>query len=293
VRNDVGVEAGSDISPHYDPILAKLIVHAETRREAVSRLESALDEYGVLGVTTNQGFLRWVVATPAFRDGQFDTGFVEREWRPQESRLPTEVLLLAVALEVGGSATTRQERSNPWKGSGGWRIGGSARQYRYRWQGETVVVEAQRDPGGTWTIRRDEEVVRDVVIPAPGQGRISVIAGARVTSGFALEANAQLDISWQGSVYRLDRASIAGAAGGRVMGGGRESLLAPMPGTVIRVLAKPGTAVSAHEPLVVMEAMKMEHVIEAPYAGVVREVLYGEGDMVPAGSPLVRLEGHA
>jgi 3-methylcrotonyl-CoA carboxylase alpha subunit len=292
IRNDVGVEPGAEVSPHYDPILAKLIVHAETRPQAVSRLQAALEDYGVLGVTTNQSFLRWVAGTPAFVAGRMDTGFVDRAWPEAlaEETLPSEALLLAVACDLSRSQRSSAELDNPWLRSGQWRLSAASRRYVYQWGNETVAADAAPRGPHAWDVGREGQAPDRIQVVAGEGGRLTVLRGEEVISGFAVESEGRIDISWRGTVYRLEPPAVWLGAAEQGARAGRESLVAPMPGTVVRVMARPGQAVSAHEPLVVMEAMKMEHVIEAPHAGVVGEVLFKEGDMVPAGSPLVRLE---
>lgn len=292
IRNDVGVEPGAEVSPHYDPILAKLIVRAETRGEALARLRSALDDYGILGVATNQSFLRWVAGTPAFAAGHMDTGFVDREWPEAKlgEALPPEVLLLAVAFDVNRSQRPNADHQNPWLRSGNWRASAASRRYVYEWSGEQIAVDAVPRTPGAWDVAKEGEAPEAVRVVPGESSRLTVLRGRTVITGFAVETGGGIDISWRGTAYHLQPPAVSSETGEQGARAGQERLLAPMPGTVVRVLVRPGQAVTAHEPLVVMEAMKMEHVIEAPHPGVVGEVMFHEGDMVPAGSPLVRLE---
>jgi 3-methylcrotonyl-CoA carboxylase alpha subunit len=235
-------------------------------------------------------FLHWIATNPAFVSGDLDTGLVAREWPPaQPEELPLEVLLLALALEQEhGSAD--MSLSNPWAQTGGWRAGGASRRYRYDWHGQMMEVVASQTRDNLWKVRRQGTELHDVRLDPADGGRIGARVGTKVVRGFGVVGTESLDISWKGVRYRLRRPVPAGTGTGGSGASGGERLTAPMPGTIVRVLTRAGQHVSAHEPLVVMEAMKMEHVIEAPHAGTVREVLYDEGDMVPAGSPLVRLD---
>lgn len=287
VRNDVGIFEGAHISPYYDPILAKLVVRGENRTDAVARLRRALEHYLVLGVTTNVGFLRWVAAHEAFESGRMDTDFVARYWHPGDRDLPAEILVAAAAFDVGASPPQERGRSNPWHQTGGWRMGGSRRVFRYRF-GDTVwTVSAARADGGRWCITADgfdHEVRID-------QGRPGVIVlrqGSAVETFGCARVEGGLEVAWRGETYRLARPVTVEAAHTQTQSL-RADLRAPMPGTVIKVAVEPGQQVGAHQPLVVMEAMKMEHVIEAPHPGVVQEVMYSEGDLVPAGAAVVRL----
>lgn len=288
IRNDVGVAPGSTVTPYYDPILAKLAVHADTREEAVARLRSALAHFSVLGVTTNARFLHWIVETADFTAGRMDTGYVDRCWDPpSDAELPAEVVLLALALDMTRSGSAGGRRG-PWNATSGWRLGGAARTYRYKWTGRVIEAVIELSAGGTWHVLSGQSEWEARFHVGDG-GRVTVLTANTVITGFAVEGRVGIDISWRGLSYTLSRpdlsASVAGTAGTL----SRANLCAPMPGTVVKLLVEPGEAVAPHQALVVMEAMKMEHVIEAPEAGVVRDVYFQEGDMVPAGATLVRL----
>jgi acetyl/propionyl-CoA carboxylase alpha subunit len=191
VRVDAGVEEGDEVPVAYDPLIAKLIAHGETREEAFDRLARALRETEVRGLTTNLPFLRWLVAHPELRAGRATTAFL------------TDYPPLSRAPKVSG----------PWAGSWG----------RERGSSPLLTVEAT----------------------------------ARATEGAGAEQTV---------------------------------VKAPMPGVVVRVLAAEGDRVEPRQPLVLLEAMKMETPLVSPYAAVVRRVLVSEGDRVAAGAVLVELE---
>jgi acetyl-CoA/propionyl-CoA carboxylase biotin carboxyl carrier protein len=198
VRVDSGVEAGDDVPVAYDPLIAKLIAAGETREEALERLERALAQTRVAGVTTNLGFLRWLVSHPDVRAGRTTTAFLAEN--PPFSKPP--------------------KVSRTW--------------------------------GGYWRLNRDHGAPTPLRRPPP-----------------ALESVAR------------------GASGGRR---GESVVTAPMPGTIIRVLAGEGDRVESRQPLVVLEAMKMETPLVSPFEAVVRRVLVAEGDRVAGGAVLVELE---
>ncbi|HEX2110547.1 MAG TPA: biotin carboxylase N-terminal domain-containing protein [Gaiellaceae bacterium] len=198
VRVDAGVEAGDEVPVAYDPMIAKLIAHAETRAEALERLALALDETRVSGVTTNLPLLRWLVRHPAVRDGQTTTAFLVEH--PPLSRFP--------------------RIAPPWRGY--WRL--------------------NRDHATPPPVRRPPPVVE--------------------TASHATDA----------------------------VGHAERTLVAPMPGTVIRVLAGEGDRVEPRQTLVVLEAMKMETPLGSPYEATVRRVNVAEGDRVTGGTVLVELE---
>jgi 3-methylcrotonyl-CoA carboxylase alpha subunit len=196
IRIDSGVREGDEIGTAYDPMIAKLIAHGETRAEALSRLAEALRETDVGGVTTNLPFLRWLVGHPLVRAGRVTTAFLTEN--PPLSEPP--------------AAAPAEVWSAPWR------------------------LNLPSPPSR----------------PAP---------------------------------------DVDSAAGGPGASGHEQSeVVAPMPGTVIRVLVEPGATVAARQPLVVLEAMKMETPLVSPYAATVRAVHVGEGDRVAGGAVLVELD---
>ena len=128
IRNDVGVEVGDSITMYYDPMIAKLIVHAETRPLALRRLQQALDRYVCVGPTTNLPFLQWIAHRPEFPAGEVDIGFIERDWHPTESALlPLQALIAAALVDV----SKRRVRAIPGNGLSGWRMSGLPRPFQY------------------------------------------------------------------------------------------------------------------------------------------------------------------
>jgi 3-methylcrotonyl-CoA carboxylase alpha subunit len=325
VRNDAGVASGDAITVHYDPMVAKLIVHAPDRPAALARLRRALDEYVVLGVTTNLPLLRAVAAHPAFAAGETRTDFLEATgllgagFEPAE--VPAEVLAAAAIWDVGRRAADGERPfADPWA-AGAWRAGGAPRRVRYRVAGREQAVELSRIDQ-RWRVRAGEtELTAEVIsrqpdasvlalafTPTPratprpngggGDGTITSTATHPASiQRFAItgESGALL-VGWRGASYRLERdAGLSLETRGRQAGaaGGHAGLEAPMPGTVVKVLAGEGERVVAHQPLVVLEAMKMEHIVAAPYAGVVRKLHCAPGALVARGALLVELEAGA
>ena len=299
IRNDVGVYEGCDIPPYYDPMLAKLIVHAETRGEAVARLTAALEDYAALGVTTNLSFLHWLSGQRDFRAGRVDVDFVDREWVPDEAPapLPNDVLIGAAGAELAALGQSQQygrsaedDRYSPWRQSGSWRQCGAERRFAYRYGEQDHVVAAVECADALWRISTGGES-REVRISTGPSGALAVREGERVMRFAVARLEDGLAIAWNGQNYHLHRPAPSWEAAGSSGGGPEaEGLSAPLPGTVVKVAVSVGQRVAAQEPLVVLEAMKIEHVIHAPHEGVVQAILYQEGDLVPAGSPVVRLE---
>jgi 3-methylcrotonyl-CoA carboxylase alpha subunit len=304
LRNDAGLQSGDEVTVNYDPMLAKLIVSAADRRAAIERLRRALAEYAVLGVTTNLPLLRAVAAHPAFAEGATTTDFLEEHGLTQASyepdTLPPEVLA-AVAL-ADQRPTTNDQRpaadgvrpapADPWA-AGPWRMaGGRRRRYVFNGAEQTVALERQ---GPGWRAQVGETVFDISVLSQAGPLTLEIgRADGQTVERFHLarEGDARL-VSWRGASYRLAPAgalsvdSLGARAGGSA---GHASLSAPMPGTVVKLLVEEGQQVAARQPLIVLEAMKMEHVVAAPHGGLVRRLFFGPGDLVAKGAALLDLE---
>ncbi|MBI4493631.1 MAG: acetyl-CoA carboxylase biotin carboxylase subunit [Chloroflexi bacterium] len=294
VRNDVGTYSGDQVSLHYDPLLAKLIVYAEDRAAAVARLEAALERYAVVGVPTNLPLLRRVAAHPEFRAGRLHTAFLDLAWQPQETPAPapTEVLLAVAAFELG-AGTEPSAPAGPWA-SGPWQPGRSGLPVRYVVDGRTerVIVAAPLARGEPWRIERRGERLEAAIEPAE-PGRLLLRQGARVGTATVSRESGGWLVDWGGCQWRIERPtppSLAAAASARSDGHAHRALSAPMPGKVVRVAVAEGERVAAHQLLVVLEAMKIEHPINAPFDGTIRRLLYPEGAVVDGGTLLVELE---
>ncbi|HEX6506834.1 MAG TPA: biotin/lipoyl-containing protein, partial [Chloroflexota bacterium] len=295
-RNDVGVAAGDAVTSFYDPLMAKLIVHAETRPLAVARLRDALHRYDIAGPTTNLAFLRWIAGHPRFHDGRVDITFVDEEWQPSAGEgVPNEALIAAALADALGTSindsqpnSDAEARPDPWRVTSGWRAAGMSRTFAYSYAEHCWNVGVTPLADGTWQVVVGEDRY-EARVEAVVRGRMVFRLGSAV---FEARADSQPDartVSLDGRTYVLTRPTFDGGAQG-MNSGSDAGLNAPMPGTIVKIVVAEGQTVEAREPLVILEAMKMEHVIEAPHAGVVRSILYREGDLVPAGAPLVRLE---
>ncbi|KAF1069228.1 MAG: Acetyl-/propionyl-coenzyme A carboxylase alpha chain [Pseudomonas citronellolis] len=279
-RVDSGIREGDDISPFYDPMLAKLIAWGENREEARQRLLAMLAETAVGGFKTNLAFLRRVLAHPAFAAGELDTGFIGRY---QDTLLPAPSALPERFWQLAGEAWVQSEAArvrnddahSPWSASAGWRSGQPAEtDLHLQARGETQVVRLRHADGqrsarveGQWLEVLDGQVRR----------RHPLI---RRADGLYLE--------WQGELIGIRAVDpIADAAAAHSHTGG---LGAPMNGSIVRILVSPGQNVEAGAALVVLEAMKMEHSIRAPHAGVVKSLYCSEGELVAEGTALVELE---
>ena len=290
VRIDSGVREGDDISPHYDSMIAKLIVHGDTREQALARLDAALNELHITGLHTNVAFLRRIVSSPSFAQADLDTALIEREHSHlfEHGGLPDAWLLGATMAALQGDAA-HAAGPDPWSHADGWRLHGEARvSHLLAVRGEPWRVSGQpwRSDGGQLLL--------------PGQPPVSVTVHGR--HGHALDLSLG-DTRATVHVYRHgDRFDVIGPGGQAQVSlldplaqrddlhraGGR--LTAQMPGRVVALLVDVGQRVQAGQAVAVTEAMKMEHTLNAPADGVVSDILCAVGDQVPEGAELLRIE---
>jgi propionyl-CoA carboxylase alpha chain len=294
VRLDAGVEAGSEVSPHYDPMLAKLIAWAPDRPAAARMLASALERARIHGPATNRGLLASVLRDPAFLAGQADTSLLDGY--DLAGLVPSEQAcrLSATAAALAGAAVNRETARAAAGLPSGWRNVVSQPQ-RASFHGPRGPVEV------AYLWQRDEITVMrpDPAAGKPPAGEIPAVAA--VAPGHAvLEVTGvryRFDVARAGGVVWVDSAfgSVALTPTPRLPEpvATREpgSLVAPMPGSVVRVEAAVGQRVGAGQPVMVLEAMKMEHQIVAPADGLVSEVRVAPGDQVQAGDVLATMAG--
>jgi acetyl-CoA/propionyl-CoA carboxylase biotin carboxyl carrier protein len=268
VRVDSGLAPGTQVGTAYDPLLAKVIAHGPDRATALRRLRAALADTVVLGVDTNTGFLRRLLAHPAVVAGDLDTGLIDRDAVLLPSGVPDEVYAAAALLRQHGLQPRPGPNAwtDPFSVPSGWRLGGEP----------------------AWTVHHLKVPGRDPVIVRVGDGRV------RIGDGPAIEARLTLDgthallqredtvtafrhagewlgrdgDSWRVQVHDPVAAALRRAAAGA----GGDTLTAPMPGTVTVVKVAKGDEVTAGQSLLVVEAMKMEHVITSPHDGTVTEI---------------------
>ncbi|HEX6256151.1 MAG TPA: biotin carboxylase N-terminal domain-containing protein [Euzebyales bacterium] len=286
VRVDSGIGEGTTVPSVYDPLLAKVIVHGPDRPAALLRLRAALERFVVLGFPTNVGFLRRLVAHPAVRDGAMDTGLVERELDALTATQPPDHVLVAAAL-ADQLARERRAGHSVFDLHNGWRIGGAAwTPVRLTSGGRAVTVHLQ-GPAARASVRIDDDDVMAAAAHVSGDW-LHVDVGGLVRRYVHADDG---DITWvsdRGTVWAVRRQQQLAAAGDAEAHGG--PVLAPMPGTVLSVHVADGDEVRAGQPVVVMEAMKMEHQLRAPADGVVRKLSIGPGDQVARDQTLLAVE---
>ena len=299
IRIDSGVEQGGEISIHYDPLIAKLVVHADSRKQAIRTMQTALAQSGVLGVETNLGFLQNIMQHPDFEAAKTDTLFVDSNLESllEENHNSVDWVCwgtaIACLLEDYAESETKAQESmepcSPWNSLNNWRTGPP--------EPHRVQLRNQQGTETEVTIIKENNSFR--ILNENAQISVTVSAHEDL-----------LDLTWHSSgleeyghhllVLSHESQLLAVHEDGRTLFTRLDPLAyeqseevsdfrlsAPMPGNVIRVLVKAGDEVSSGQPLLVMEAMKMEHTIVAPANGIVEEVLFQPGDLVQNDAKLV------
>jgi len=276
IRVDAGVRSGSEISIYYDSMIAKLIAWGADREAAADRLTAALGDLRIEGIPTNAPLLSAIARDDAFRAGDTTTAFLaERGELLEASAEPDGALVLAIGAALADRRT--------------WRIGEVGVPVDLRGAIRRVRTIASRvGDDGRWRLEGD--LAGDVVFSFDAGRVVAVRDGLRIAGRTALEGDA-IRVEYDGGTFwfapvappRLGGSS--GAKGGHKKG----SVSAPMPGKIVKVVVGEGDTVAERDLLVILEAMKMEHRIEAPHAGVVRNVAIAPGALVTGGAQLLEI----
>ncbi|MFO1321110.1 MAG: acetyl/propionyl/methylcrotonyl-CoA carboxylase subunit alpha [Burkholderiales bacterium] len=300
VRVDTGVREGDTIGVNYDPMIAKLICWDVDRDAALRRLRQALGDYQVVGLANNLEFLSAVIAHRSFaqahRDpGLLDTGLIERHRAallPDPAPASDSVLALAVLAELlraDHEAQVRARRSSdphsPWHDCSGWRMNEDNYHEFRLLDGERRVSVTAHYRGTGYEIELPGGRI-DASGELDAEGRLSADLGGVRQLAEIVRRGAEMTLFTGGRSHRLSLETSDGAGDEE----GRGSLTAPMPGSVIEVLVKAGDSVEKGAPLMLIEAMKMEHTISAPTGGVVKEIFFAKGDQVLEGVELLAFE---
>jgi 3-methylcrotonyl-CoA carboxylase alpha subunit len=291
VRVDTGVRQGDEVSVYYDPMIAKLIVWDESRERALQRLATALAAYRIGGTVTNLDFLYNLATCRPFREAELDTGFIEKHAalifhrRPQDlaRELPLAALALLLYKQQQGSPRSCLDPWSPWGAGNAWRLNEPHvhRLTLHCHQQDHAVEVEQRGPhylvrAAGREIQLQGELLGDTLqVEMEGHRQRGTLA--RTQDGFTLYLA-------KGACHFREVLPDMGEADGD---GANAGLKAPMNGTIVALLAAVGAAVEANTPLLVMEAMKMEHTIRAPVAGTVNSFYYQSGDLVDGGAELL------
>jgi len=286
VRVDDGVREGDTISPFYDSMVAKLIVHGDTREQALARLDTALAQTRIVGLNTNVQFLRHVVRSDAFATAKLDTALIQRESAVLFKQDPVGLQAAAAAVIADALHTeAASQGTDPFSRRDGWQSHGTTRR-RFELECDGQPVRAVLTYGAQLRLQVGEGTESALQFTAQGDGLWVQFNGARIHSAVHAQGEVRHVFTPQGAarISLLDPLAHAGEA---AQEGGR--LTAPMPGKVVSFAVKAGDKVKAGQALAVMEAMKMEHTISAPQDGTVAELLYAPGDQVAEGAELLKL----
>ncbi|WOJ89064.1 acetyl/propionyl/methylcrotonyl-CoA carboxylase subunit alpha [Methylocapsa polymorpha] len=304
VRIDSGMAGNGEVQVHYDPMIAKLIVWDEDRPAAIRRLGNALGDVRIVGLPTNVEFLRRVAAHEAFAEAALDTGFIERHRNDLLAPLSpasNEILAMtAIAFLCARAAAARTEAQrsadpwSPWSRQDGWRLNDLAQESLHLREigplaREEIIVGVTylRDgwrldlPDGASFLHASGALADDGALTVDLDGRRLSAVWVRTGDEFSLFPKDE-------AAHRFALVDpVADAARRSEPRGG---LISPMPGRIIALLVEPGARVEANQPILIIEAMKMEHQLRAPTGGIVKDFKFRLGDQAPEGAELVSFE---
>ena len=292
LRLDSGVGEGDIVGPHYDPMIAKLIVRGADRADALRRLRAALSQFEVRGVSTNIAFLLAAASNKAFADARIDTEWLDREGgrvipgsAPPSSEAIAVVALYALRERPGRPWHARRTNGSPWEAARAWRLNGPAREELLLHDGslDTLVGVEHADSGVRLTIDGEG----DLAVTGGGnlRGGGDVTLEGQVIEAIVYPEEAVLTVILAGEAARLQLVDPVAMAAAQDLGGG--AVTSPMPGKVVQIIGVRGAEVKRGAPLMVVEAMKMEHTIAAPSDGTVTAFHYKIGDFVEEGAVLL------
>jgi 3-methylcrotonyl-CoA carboxylase alpha subunit/acetyl-CoA/propionyl-CoA carboxylase biotin carboxyl carrier protein len=302
VRVDEALESGQWVGTAYDPMLAKVVAHAEDRESARAVLVRALADTVLLGLPTNVGFCRELAASDAYATGAVHTAWLDSDPDAavllQRPDAPADVAVVAAWL-LAQSLTQqhRQAPDHPFTRRDGWRSAGPPAPVTVRLSAPALLGDSAPGPVQTWqvdldagTVTGDAATTSVRTLPRRGSGipgHVRLRVGGRIVDVTASVQAGSVQMSRLGHVWRAEVPDLTATAATEA--GGDRTVRAPMPGTVLAVRVHGGETVTAGQPVVVLEAMKMELSLPAPYAGTVAEVVVDQGDQVALGAPLVVL----
>jgi 3-methylcrotonyl-CoA carboxylase alpha subunit len=291
LRIDAGYREGDAVSPHYDAMLAKVIAWAPTRDAAIERLNRGLGDSDVRGIVTNIPFLSALVTHPDVRANAIDTGFIERELKnltPPPAASGELELCAAVAAILGAeSQATRAEAHSPWQTSGWMPVGRRQRLFTFRHGHEaeqTIRLHYGSAPatlsvGGrelAFTSQPRDDGGFDLTLDGMKSHVVAVIEGREL---YVRTRNGRFDMHWVDPFGGDDEEQV-----------GEDKIVAPLPGTVVALLAEVGATLEKGAPILTLEVMKMEQTLRAPFAGVLKAIKCKVGDIVQEGVELAEVE---
>ena len=298
VRVDTGVRQGDTVTPYYDPMIAKVIVHDRDRASALRRMAALMGGTEVVGVTTNAALLKALCEHPAFVGGEVDTGFIERhraslfaQLKPADDRM-LAVATLARLMEFEAASATPS--SDPWDLRNGFRLLDEGHdEVRWREGDREVVVIARRRRDGSLSLELPGGTQEARVRPGH-EGRLAIRLGADTFTASVVQRPTADGIDYavfaDGASRTLRLSDPLDVTQYEASASAEGAVRAPLPGKIIDLRVKVGDTVSRGQPLLVLEAMKMEHTLAAPVDGTVKAVRYGVGEQVAEGAELVEFE---
>jgi 3-methylcrotonyl-CoA carboxylase alpha subunit len=294
LRIDAGYREGDTVSPHYDAMLAKVIAWAPTRDAAIERLNRGLEDTDVRGVVTNIPFLSALVTHPDVRANAIDTGFIERELKnlTPAALVPGDLELCAgvTAILVQESRAVFAEAHSPWRTAGWMPVGRRQRTFVFRY-GQRTEQEIRLHYGNgpaTWSIGEREFAFTffttadggfDLTLDGMKSHIFAVIEGHEL---YLRTRNGRFDLHWVDPFGGDDEEQV-----------GEDKIVAPLPGTVVALLAEIGARLEKGAPILTLEVMKMEQTLRAPFAGVLKVIKCKVGDIVQEGVELAEIEPEA
>lgn len=288
-RNDTGVREGDEITPYYDPMIAKVIVHGRSRDEALAKMRAALADTLIAGTVTNKTFLSALCRHDGFSRGDVDTGLIDRDLEQlvhegEASMLAQAVAAIAV-LGLAGAA----DHQDPWSSLSGWRLWGAAQHFVKLVQGTAVFdLRVSLRNSRDFKVSSETDAI-NVSLVERAPDRMIVDGHAQPLRFAASETSgriSQVTVFLNGDTFVFDVPDGVSDAG---EAGSGDDIRAPMPGLVKQIRVKPGDQVSKGDALAVLEAMKMEHTLTAARDGSVCEVFVSDGEQVSDGDLLVSL----
>ncbi|WP_371421406.1 acetyl-CoA carboxylase biotin carboxylase subunit [Tardiphaga sp.] len=293
LRIDAGYREGDAVSPNYDAMLAKVIAWAPTRDAAINRLNRGLEETDIRGIVTNTPFLSALVTHPDVRANTIDTGFIERELKvlTPDSATPGQLELCAAVAAIVASEkqATQAAETSPWQTAGWMPVGRRQRVFKFKHGSDEQRVTLNYGGGPATISIGDRELGFEASVADDGYFDLT-LDGARsrivsVIEGHELylrTRNGRFDIHWVDPFGGDDEEQV-----------GEDKIVAPLPGTVVALLAEEGAILEKGAAILTLEVMKMEQTLRAPFAGVLKRIKCKVGDIVGEGVELAEVEPSA
>ena len=289
LRIDAGYRERDTVSPHYDAMLAKVIAWAPTRDAAIGRLNRALEQSDVRGVITNIPFLGALVGHPAVRANAIDTGFIERELKALTvgPKPPHDLeFAAAIAAILQEEAKATEDKTSPWRTAGWMPVGRRQRAFTFRYSGGEQTIGLHYGKGPATLTIGDREIGFAVALGLTGgidltlRGiKSQVVAIVEGHELYLRTRNGRFELHWVDPFGGDDEEQV-----------GEDRIVAPLPGTVVALLAEVGAKLEKGAPILTLEVMKMEQTLRAPFAGVLKALRCKVGDIVGEGVELAEIE---